>query len=65
MSNAVMDSIVGKIDKIAVNVEDMIEDRKDKERRLRQIKDLAQNVVNDPWDRDAVGLAKQILTLIP
>jgi hypothetical protein len=43
----------------------MIEDRDGKERRLRQIKDLAQDVADNPRDRDAAALAKQILSLIP
>ena len=54
-----------KLDIITVNVGKMIEDRDGKERRLRQIKDLAQDVADNPRDRDAAALAMQILSLIP
>jgi hypothetical protein len=65
MSQQVLDGVIQKIDIIWDNVAKIVVDRDEKERRLRQIKDLAYNVVNNPRERDAVGLAKQILSLIP
>jgi len=65
MSQQALDGVIQKIDIIWENVAKIIVDRDEKERRLRQIKDLAYNVVNNPQDRDTVGLAKQILSLIP